>query len=50
MTETVLNELLKLKEGLQIRVSLVSPGTAPYFEKDLERLQRLIDQLQQEQR
>ena len=45
MTEDVLNELKRLRDGLAVRVSMLSASTAAYFQKDVERLERLIETL-----
>ena len=49
MTETVLQELLRLRDGLAVRVSLLREDVAAYFEKDQQRLERLIAELTQTQ-
>lgn len=45
MTEQVLMELKRLREGLLVRTSMLRPDMAAYFTKDVQRLTELIESL-----
>jgi hypothetical protein len=49
VTEHVLTELNKLRDGLEIRISMLRPDVASYFQKDYDRLQKLIEELTTQQ-